>query len=225
MKEIRVENEIKMYSSGGPFSYEGSDPSVPMGELLALCSDAGFRHTVPSVLYYTDYYYHDSEGVFDREKILLRFRDMGDHAFLTMKMPTVANGMGLSRREIEGEIRNDSRFDRWRHVQDYAEEAYGPVEILKVPSLKEEVIRSECRISSGSNVYSFTFDKMVYIDPVSGRRSAPCYELEFEMIDKAIQDDPSMVRLLTVLRDLYMFEEERISKYARGMAFLRSLRS
>lgn len=224
MQGVRVENEIKMYASGGPFAYDGNDPSVAFSHLLTVCSEAGFRCEEPKVLGHTDYYYGDRDGIFDRDGILLRYRDMGSKAFLTMKMPNIVSGMGLSRREIEGEIINDSRFDRWNSVQGYCNEVYGRVEIARTPKLVAEVIRAESRIRSKSKFYSFTFDKLVYIDPVSGRRSVPCYELEFEMLDQAIQDDTQMSRLISILEERYLFEEERISKYARGMAFVRSLK-
>lgn len=223
MPEVRVENEIKMYSPGGAFSYEGDDPLPSMDMLLRLCEAEGFSHPAPEKRKHTDYYYSDSEGNFDREQILLRYRDCGCKAFLTVKLPTIRNGMGLSRREIEGEILNDSRFDRWKSVQGYADETYGSVQIDKTPRLIVDVVRGKCMIRSKVHTYNFSFDRMVYTDPVSGRRSQPCYELEFEMFDEAIGNDPQMARLVSALSDTYLFQEERVSKYARGMAFVRSL--
>ena len=223
MPEVRVENEVKMYSPGGPFSYEGDDPIPSMNMLLRVCEAEGFSHPEPTRRKHTDYYYTDSEGNFEKDEILLRYRDCGCKAFLTVKLPTIRNGLGLSRREIEGEILNDSRFDRWKSVQGYADEVYGSVRIDRVPSLIVEVVRGKCLIKSRVHTYNFSFDRMVYTDPVSGRRSLPCYELEFEMFDEAIADDPQMTRLVSALADTYLFHEERISKYARGMAFVRNL--
>ena len=223
MPEVRIENEIKMYSPGGVFSYDGDDPVPSMNMLLRICEAEGFTHPDPVGRKHTDFYYSDTAGNFDKDNILLRYRDCGCKAFLTVKLPTIRNGLGLSRREIEGEILNDSRFDRWKSVQGYANEVYGPVEIDKIPRLKVEVVRGKCLIRSRVHAYDFSFDRMVYTDPKTGRRSLPCYELEFELIDKAIADDPQMTRLVSVLEDTYLFHEERISKYARGMAFVRNL--
>ena len=223
MPEVRVEDEVKMYSPGGPFSYEGDDPIPSMNMLLRVCEAEGFSHPEPTRRKHTDYYYTDSEGNFEKDEILLRYRDCGCKAFLTVKLPTIRNGLGLSRREIEGEILNDSRFDRWKSVQGYADEVYGSVRIDRVPSLIVEVVRGKCLIKSRVHTYNFSFDRMVYTDPVSGRRSLPCYELEFEMFDEAIGDDPQMTRLISALEDTYLFQEERVSKYARGRAFVKSL--
>ncbi len=224
MPDVRLENEIKMYSSGGPFAYDGDD-ALPMTlALVRVIESEGFSVSDVQTRRHTDFYYTDVKGEFDRDGILLRYRDTGASAFLTMKIPTTKNGMGLTRREIEGEILNDTRFDRWKPVQDYAAEVYGPVEIDRAPRLRTDVNRGRCQIRSRIRVYTFTFDRMVYTDPVSGRKSMPCYELEFETLDEAIGEDPQMSRLLALLADRYLYEEERISKYARGMAFVRSLR-
>ncbi len=224
MPDVRLENEIKMYSAGGPFAYDGDDPGPMTRALVDVIRSEGFAASEVECRRHTDFYYSDTKGVFDRDNILLRYRDTGTSALLTLKAPTTLNGMGLSRREIEGEILNDTRFDRWKPVQDYASEVYGPVEIEKTPRLRTDVTRGRCRIRSKVRSYTFTFDRMVYTDPVSGRRSVPCYELEFESLDEAIGEDPMMTRLLALLSDKYMYEEERISKYARGMAFVRSLK-
>jgi len=225
MPDVRIENEIKMYSPGGPFAYEGNDPSERMDAFLYVFREAGFSCTPPKVSRHTDYYYTDTAGEFDINRTILRYRDLGGKAFLTIKIPAMEHGLGLSRREIEGEVLNDSRFDRWKSVQDYATEHCGPVEIRKVPSLITEVTRGRCQITSEAMTYTFTFDRMIYHDPVSGRRSKACYELEFESLDKDIDDDPAINRLVMILSDRYMFEEEKISKYERGRAFLRSLKS
>lgn len=223
MLDVRVENEIKMYGSAGPFAYEGGDPSAKLSVFRSVFEEAGFSvsDTVCSV--HTDYYYTDTEGKFDAENVLLRYRDLGAHALLTIKLPSIRNGLGLSRREIEGDILNDSRFDRWKSVRDYAREFYGPVEIGRQPRLKVDVVRGGCRIRSDVRGYTFTFDKIVYTDPATGKRSKPCYELEFESLDEAIVEDKKMQLLLNILSDKYAFEEERVSKYARGIAFLKSL--
>ena len=223
MPEVRLENEIKMYSSGGPFAYEGDDPGPMTRALVTVIESEGFATSEIQCRRHTDFYYTDTKGDFDRDGILLRYRDTGASAFLTMKLPTVKNGMGLTRREIEGEILNDTRFERWKPVQHYASEVYGPVEIDRVPRLRIDVTRGRCQIRSKIRAYTFTSDRMVYTDPVSGRKSMPCYELEFETLDEAIGDDPQMTRLLALLSGKYLYEEERISKYARGMAFVRSL--
>ena len=225
MPDVRIENEIKMYSPGGPFSYEGDDPSERMDAFVYVFMEAGFSCTPPKISKHTDYYYTDTAGEFDARRTILRYRDLGGKAFLTIKMPSMEDGLGLSRREIEGEVLNDSRFDRWKSVQDYATEYCGPVDIGRTPSLITEVTRGRCQITSKVMTYTFTFDKMVYHDPVSGRKSKACYELEFETLDKAIEDDPAIERLVALLSDRYMFEEEQISKYERGRAFLRSIGS
>ena len=42
MPDVRIENEIKMYSPGGPFSYEGDDPSEKMDAFVYVFMEAGF---------------------------------------------------------------------------------------------------------------------------------------------------------------------------------------
>ena len=224
MPEIRTENEVKLYSSGGPFAYSGDDPSEKMILLEEVLRGEGFECLPHTVSKHVDYYYTDVNGGFDSRKIILRYRDMGDRAFLTVKLPSVVNGMGLSRREIEGEVINDSRFDRWKSVQEYAREFCGPAEIRRTPSLIVDVTRGRCIARSEVRQYNFTFDRMVYTDPDSGRRSVPCYEIEIESLDSAIGEDRQLRRVISIMTGRYLFEEERISKYERGRAFLRSLK-
>lgn len=224
MPDVRVENEIKMYSGDCPFAYEGTDPSYKMYALLAICESEGFLWNGMESRHHTDFYYTDIAGEFDRNSIVVRYRDTGSTATLTIKLPTIKNGMGLSRREIEGEILNDSRFDRWASVQNYVNEVYGKAEIDRVPRLKADIVRGRCVLKSKMHTYTFNFDKVVYTDPVSNRNSRPFYELEFEILDETITEDPQMIRLLALLEDTYLFEQEKVSKYTRGMAFISKLR-
>ncbi|MCQ2079539.1 MAG: CYTH domain-containing protein [archaeon] len=219
----RIENEIKLFSLDGPFAYDGDDPASRFQFLCSILATEGFTLRAQSQERFTDLYYTDTEGVFDRDRMLLRFRTLGDRAYVTMKMPTLGEGMGLSRREIEEERFNDSRFDKWKVVQDFAREVYGPVTIRDTPCLRDDIIRCSVRMSSKVRSYSFTFDKVVYTDPGSGVRSLPCYELEIECLDQSIQDDRSIMSVVRTLTEDYGFEEERVSKYARGMAYVRSL--
>lgn len=223
MPDVRVENEIKMYSGECPFAYEGDDPAYKMHALLSICESEGFTWNGLESRHHIDFYYTDTLGEFDKGNIIVRYRDTGDIAYLTLKLPTIKNGMGLSRREIEGEILNDSRFDRWASVQNYVTEVYGNADIDKVPRLKADIVRGRCILKSKMHSYTFNFDKVVYTDPATGRNSRPFYELEFEVLDKAISEDPQMIRLIALLEDRYLFEQERVSKYARGMAFVRKL--
>lgn len=224
MVENRIENEIKLFNLGGPFAYEGNDPSDRFDSIVSILSSEGFSVQSQSFSVLKDLYFTDTEGRFDTDKILLRYREKGDRATVTMKMPYLKNGLGLSRRELEAERFNDSRFDKWKVVQDFVREVYGPVELKNNPVLQDEITRCSARITSKVRSYSFTFDKVVYIDPESGVRSMPCYELEIECLDQAIEEDRCIVSLIRTLTDTYGFEEERISKYARGMAFVRSLK-
>ena len=224
MAEVRVENEIKLFSIGSVFAYEGDDAEQSMERLISVISKEDFTCGVPRYSKHTDHYFTDTGGVFDSLGIILRYRESGTRAVLTMKLPTVATGMGVSRREIEGEFFNDSRFDKWKLVQDYSSEVYGPAEICKTPVLIIEAVRGRCNVVSKVREYTFTFDKIVFRDPVTNIRSEPCYELELESLDKAIVDDPQMVRLVGRFTEKYLFDDVKVSKFDRGMAFLRSLK-
>ncbi len=224
MAEVRVENEIKLFSTGGLFAYDGDDAGHSMELLLSLISKEGFLCGMPTYSKHTDHYYTDTQGIFDTMGIVLRYRESGTKAILTMKLPTVSTGRGVSRREIEGEFFNDTRFDKWKLVQDYSSEVYGPADIRKVPVLVIEAVRGRCNVISNVREYTFTFDKIVFRDPDSDTKSEPCYELELESLDKAIVDDPQVVRLINKFVDKYLFDEEKVSKFDRGMAFLRSLK-
>ncbi len=224
MAEVRVENEIKLFSTGSVFAYDGDDVAPSMERLISVISKDDFMCGLPKYSRHTDHYYTDTGGVFDSLGIILRYRESGTKAMLTMKLPTVSTGMGVSRREIEGEFFNDSRFDKWKLVQDYSNEVYGPAEICKTPVLIIEAIRGRCSVISKVREYTFTFDKIVFRDPVTNIRSMPCYELELESLDKAIVDDPQVVRLVSRFTDKYLFDEEKVSKFDRGMAFLSSLK-
>lgn len=54
--------------------------------------------------------------------------------------------------------------------------------------------------------------------------TVPGYELEIESIDSPIKDDVAMVKLMAYFNETGLFREERISKYARGKAWVQSLR-
>lgn len=225
MAEVRVENEIKLFSAGGSFAYDGDDAGDSMERLVSVISKEGFSCGMPQYSKHTDYYYTDTKGVFDSLGIVLRYRESGTKAILTMKLPTVSTGMGVSRREIEGEYFNDTRFDKWKLVQEYSSQMYGPAEICRAPALIIESIRGRCNVISEIREYSFTFDKMVFCDPTREIRSEPCYELELESLDKAIVGDPGIVRLVDRFTDRYLFDEEKVSKFDRGMAFLKATTS
>lgn len=223
MTDIRVENEIKLYAENGPFEYDGIMSERPMALLQSALTSAGIEYGDYKVRKFTDEYFTDTGDTFDAQGIILRFRDEGPSGKVTIKKPYVRNGLGLSRREIETEIFKNSQFDKYSAVKDHAQHYLARTDIAPVPKVIDNVIRCECYITSDIRRYKMSFDRVVYTDPASGKKTVPSYEIEIESLDQAIKDDPNMIRLIDIISDRYLFEEVRVSKYARGRAWIKSL--
>ncbi|MDD2626746.1 MAG: CYTH domain-containing protein [Candidatus Methanomethylophilus sp.] len=220
MPEIRTENEIKLLGTGGLFAYDGTDPAAGVARLEKELDALKIVREPFRVHRFTDDYYTDTGDTFDAQQILLRFRDEGQTGYVTVKKPSVRNGMGLSRREIETEVYKNEGFDRMTVVRDHAQHYLGRTDIGKVPKLSLATVRAEASIYTDAGRYSFCFDRYTYKDPATGRESESYYEFEIETLDRAIADDPQISRLVAVLEDKYVFREVRDSKYARGRIWL-----
>lgn len=223
MTDVRVENEVKLYSDGGPFSFDG-DPSGAVSRLRALAAKAGVECGEHTFSRHVDDYYTDRDGTFERDGMILRFRDAGDRGYVTVKRPSVVDGMGLSRKEIETEVFLVPGFDRFAAVLDHSRRYLGTDRILPDPVVRDYIDRVEMPLRTEARRYTLDYDRIVYEDPSTGTRSVPVYELEIESLDDPIKDDVAMRRLISALTDDCFFREERVSKYRRGMAFVRSLR-
>lgn len=222
MTGIRTENEIKLYSDGGIFSYS-SDPADALRTVSSVLAKSGVRCGEWEHIRYTDDYYTDTEDTFDSKHVSLRYRDSGMMGAVILKLPGVTTGMGLSRREVRTEVLNIPGMDRMKALQDHADRYLGHYTVDPVPKVRAEVSRSRCPIRSETMGYTVNFDRVVYSDPVSGKRSVPVYELEFESAGGPIRDDRQMMKLVSVFADSYLFTEEKVSKYVRGRAWVKSL--
>lgn len=222
MTDIRTENEIKLYSDGGVFA-SSADFRDAMGIVETVLSKVGIRYGDIESIHYVDDYYIDVDDTFDSKQVSLRYRDLGLMGAVILKMPGVSNGMGLSRRQVKTEVLNMPGLDRMKALQDHADRYLGHYEIDSVPKVRADVQRLRRPVRSDTMGYTMDFDKVVYRDPVTGKRSVPVYELEFESMDMPIRDDRQMMRLISLLTDDYLFSEEKISKYVRGRAWVRSL--
>ena len=140
-----------------------------------------------------------------------------------LKLPGVTNGMGLSRRQVKTEVLNIPGMDRIKALQDHADRYLGHYDIDPIPKVRVDVSRIRCPVRSEAMGYTMDFDRVVFRDPATGKRSVPVYELEFESMDRPIGDDRQMMRLVSTLVDDYLFSEEKVSKYVRGRAWVRSL--
>ncbi|KUE74038.1 hypothetical protein AUQ37_06580 [Candidatus Methanomethylophilus sp. 1R26] len=222
MTDVRTENEVKLYADSGPFVFS-DDPGPALQRLRSVIAKEGFRCGGASVRKHTDTYYADPGDTFADRGIVLRFRDEGMTGYVTVKIPSIRNGMGLSRREVETRVINSPGFDRMKALEDHARNYLGTEDIDPVPRLIAEITRCEFTAESDVRRYTADFDSVVYVDPRTGARSAPVCELEFESLDEAIADDRMMKRLVYRLTEDYLFDEERMSKYVRGREWIRSL--
>ncbi len=223
MTDVRTENEIKLYADSGPFVFS-DDPGPAMQRLRSVISREGFSCGDASVKKHTDTYYTDPGDTFADRGIVLRFRDEGITGYVTVKMPSIRSGMGLSRREVETRVVNVPGFDKMKALEDHARNYLGTDTIDPMPKLAAEITRCEFVISSDVRKYTADYDSVVYVDPRTGARSAPVCELEFESLDEAIEDDRMMKRLVYRLTEDYLFDEERMSKYVRGREWIESMR-
>ena len=222
MTDIRTENEIKLYSDGGIFAFS-EDPADAMRMIGAVLSKTGFRCGEREDILYIDDYYTDVGDTFDSKHVSLRYRDSGMMGAVILKLPGVTNGMGLSRRQVKTEVLNIPGMDRIKALQDHADRYLGHYDIDPIPKVRVDVSRIRCPVRSEAMGYTMDFDRVVFRDPASGKRSVPVYELEFESMDRPIGDDRQMMRLVSTLVDDYLFSEEKVSKYVRGRAWVRSL--
>lgn len=222
MTDVRTENEIKLYADSGPFVFE-DDPAPAVARLRSVIEKEGLKCGEPAVRKHTDSYYTDVGDTFTKRGIVLRFRDMGIEGLVTVKVPSIRSGMGVSRREIETRVLNAPGFDRMKALEDHAKNYLGAEKVGPVPKVIDEVIRCEFRVESDVRKYTADFDRVVYVDPRTGARSMPSCELEFESLDEAIADDIMIKRLVFRLTEDYLFEEERTSKYERGLAWMESI--
>lgn len=178
----------------------------------------------PRTVNIRDDYYTDSKDILGERNIIVRYRvrDGWKHT-ITIKQPYIRTGMGLSRREIDTDLFIHEGFDRMAAIRDICRTHLGIEDIHQIPIVSDELLRIRMDIRSDVRPYSLSFDRIVYSDPLTMKYTVPGYELEIESMDAPINDDRSMVRLLSYLNETGSFREERISKYARGKAWVQSL--
>lgn len=224
MTEARTENEIKLTGSGGPLAFDPQDPQSAERRAVAELDALKIAHEPFKVRRFVDEYYTDPGDTFDEQKIFLRYRDEGATGYVTIKKPSVHNGLGLSRREIETEVHPGYGFDKFATLQDQAQHYLARTDLAKVPKLKVDTVRCEARIQTAVRRYTFDLDRYVYVDPATGRAGEPHYEVEIESLDTAIEGDSQILRLADILSEKYLFAEVRESKYARGRVWLATCR-
>lgn len=224
MTEARTENEIKLTGSGGPLAFDPQDPQSAERRAVAELDVLKIAHEPFKVRRFVDEYYTDPGDTFDEQKIFLRYRDEGATGYVTIKKPSVHNGLGLSRREIETEVHPGYGFDKFATLQDQAQHYLARTDLAKVPKLKVDTVRCEARIQTAVRRYTFDLDRYVYVDPATGRAGEPHYEVEIESLDTAIEGDSQILRLADILSEKYLFAEVRESKYARGRVWLATCR-
>ncbi len=172
-----------------------------------------------------DDYYTDTNDTLGERGIIIRYRvrDGWKHT-ITIKQPYIRTGMGLSRRQIDTELFIFEGFDRMAAIRDQCEKHLGIKDIEPIPVVTDELLRIRMEIRSEVRQYNLSFDRIVYTDPITMKYTVPGYELEIESIDSPIKDDVAMVKLMAYFNETGLFREERISKYARGKAWVQSLR-
>ena len=225
MTTIRVENEIKLLADRGPFSFEGNDASKAVAFLRLALQQVGMTFSDPVMVGIHDDYYVDKGDTFTKRGVILRYRirDGKDHS-ITCKQPYFSDGAGMCRREFETDLFITDSFDRMTALEDQAEHYLGTSGILPLPKLSADILRVHMDIRSDVRKYNLNFDRIVYFDPSSGRYTVPDYELELESLNHAIKDDNAVKRFVSNLTGSSMFREEKISKYARGCEWLKTLR-
>jgi len=224
MTEARTENEIKLSGSCGPLAFDPQNPRSAEQRAETEMDVLKIVHESFRVRRFVDEYYTDPGDTFDDQKILLRYRDEGPTGYVTIKKPSVHNGLGLSRREIETEVHPGYGFDKFATLQDQAQHYLARTDIARVPKLKVDTVRCEARIQTAVRHYTFDLDRFIYEDPANGRRGEPHYEIEIESLDAAIESDSQILRLADVFIEKYLFAEVRESKYARGRVWLATCR-
>ena len=224
MTTIRVENEIKLLADRGPFSFEGNDAGKAITFLKFALQQVGMTFSDPVLIGIHDDYYVDREDTFTQRGVILRYRvkDGKDHT-ITCKQPYFSDGAGMCRREFETDLFITDAFDRHKALEDQAEKYLGTKGILPVPKLCADILRVLMEVRSDVRRYNLKFDRIVYMDPRSGKYTLPDYELELEALNCAIKDDDLVKRLIGNLVGSSMFREVPVSKYARGREWLDSL--
>lgn len=217
MADIRIENEIKFWSDGGPFSHDGVFPGRSMERIQDMLRSIPLGFDDYRVRRYVDTYYRDADGTLSDVKAAIRIRAEGDKRTVTLKKPYVHDGLGLSRREFQTEVApGDNPMAVLRSL---AAEYAGVSGSAWSPILSMHTVRCECALWSDVRRYKLSFDRFFYRGP-EGSETFPNYEIEVESIDAPIKDDSAMTRLTNVLEDKYLFEEQRMTKLARGIEAL-----
>jgi len=224
MTDIRIENEVKLLSPGGPFAFTGTDAARAVGFLMNTVAACSMTASEPRFINLHDEYYMDSEGKMESTGSILRYRiaDGWKHS-ITIKQPYLRTGLGLSRRQIETELFITASFDKHLALEDLAGRYLGTSRIDADPLVVDDILRIRMDIRSEVRPYTLSFDRITYSDARTHKYTAPGYELELESIDSPIKDDPVIQRFINVLIDTGGFKEERISKFARGKAWVEKL--
>ena len=225
MTDIRIENEVKLISAGGPFAFTAEDSAKAVSYMRGMVAGAGITAGEPRFHRITDDYYTDTKDYLKSQGITIRYRvrDGWKHT-ITFKQPYFQTGMGLSRREIETELFPTDTFDRMAAFYDHLDKYLGEDVVLDpIPKVSDDILRMRFDLSSEVRKYTLSFDKIVYRDQRSGKRTLPGYELEIESMDVPIAEDRSLKKLINMLTDTGLFREERVSKYARGRSWVDSL--
>ena len=216
MSEVRVENEIKLISPGGPFAFDENDSSEAVTFIRDLIARTGMTGSEPRFIRMKDEYFSDRKDSFRDMGIILRYRvkDGWKHT-VTLKQPYIRNGMGLSRRETETTL-PEIPVSRFEAIEKLAGDYLEDPDVDPVPRLADDILRMRIDLRSDVRSYNLSFDRIVYYDPRSRKYTNPGYEMEIESLDQPIKDDRSIMRFVSLLIDSGNFREERISKYARG---------
>ena len=224
MTVIRVENEIKLLADRGPFSFQGNDAGKAVSFLQMTLQLAGMTFSDPVLVGIHDDYYVDTADTFTKRGVILRYRIKNgtDHS-ITVKQPYFSDGAGLCRKEFETDLFITDSFDRLAALEDQAEQYLGTTGIRPVPKLCADILRVHMDVRSEVRKYNLNFDRIVYMDPQSGKFTVPDYELELECLNHAIKDDNAVRKFVSSLTNSSMFREESVSKYARGREWLDTL--
>ncbi len=221
MTVIRVENEIKLLADRGPFSFEGNDAGKAVAFLRLALQQVGMTFSEPVLVGIHDDYYVDNADTFTKRGVILRYRvKNGTEHSITCKQPYFSDGAGLCRKEFETDLFITDSFDRMTALEDQAEQYLGTKGLQPVPKLCADILRVHMDIRSDVRKYNLNFDRIIYMDPKSGKFTVPDYELELEALNHAIKDDNAVRKFVSNLTNSSMFREESVSKYARGREWL-----
>ena len=220
MTELCIENEVKLISGGGPYAFDSDDAVKAVSSLRGFVEAAGMSCTEPQFIRLHDDYYSDAADTFRARGVIVRYRikDGWKHT-VVIKTPYIRTGLGLSRTEIET-VLIGPRPDA---VEDQCARHLGENNIDPVPKVSDDILRMRMTVTSEVRSYSLNFDRIIYYDPASKKRTVPGYEIELESKDKPIRDDQAVSRLINLLSGTGYFQEQKISKYARGRAWVDSL--